>query len=49
MKIKSLYEELLKTPGGAERARAIHLQARSNYHPVATTALDRLLLRKAGT
>jgi len=49
MKIKSLYEELLKTPAGAERARAIHLQARSNYHPIATTALDRLLLRKAGT
>ena len=46
--IKPLYEELLKTPAGAERARAIYLKARPNYHPIATTALDKLLLRKAG-
>jgi leukotriene-A4 hydrolase len=44
--IKPLYEELLKTPAGAERARAIYLKARPNYHPIATTALDKLLLRK---
>jgi len=45
--IKPLYEDLLKTPAGAERARAIYLKARPNYHPIATTALDQLLLRKA--
>ncbi|MEO8061736.1 MAG: M1 family metallopeptidase [Pseudomonadota bacterium] len=45
--IKPLYEELLKTPAGAVRARAIYLKARPNYHPIATTALDKLLLRKA--
>ncbi|MEJ0086625.1 MAG: M1 family metallopeptidase [Pseudomonadota bacterium] len=44
--IKPLYEELLKTPAGAERARAIYLKARPNYHPIATTTLDKLLLRK---
>jgi hypothetical protein len=44
--IKPLYEELLKTPAGAERARAIYLKARPNYHPIATAALDKLLLRK---
>jgi leukotriene-A4 hydrolase len=47
--IKPLYEELLKTPAGAERARAIYLKARPNYHPIATTALDKLLLRKTGS
>jgi leukotriene-A4 hydrolase len=47
--IKPLYEELLKTPAGAELARAIYLKARPNYHPIATTALDKLLLRKAAS
>jgi aminopeptidase N len=47
--IKPLYEELLKTPAGAERARAIYLKARPNYHPIAATALDKLLLRKSGS
>ena len=47
--IKPLYEDLLKTPAGTERARAIYLRARPNYHPIAVAALDKLLLRKAGS
>src|SRR6185295_17622177 len=33
--VKPLYEELMKTPAGAERARAIYSRARPNYHPIA--------------
>jgi leukotriene-A4 hydrolase len=38
--IKPLYEDLMKTPGGAERARAIYAKARPNYHPIATATID---------
>jgi leukotriene-A4 hydrolase len=41
--IKPLYEELLKTPAGTERARAIYAKARPNYHPIAAAALDRVM------
>ncbi|HTU66281.1 MAG TPA: M1 family metallopeptidase [Steroidobacteraceae bacterium] len=41
--IKPLYEDLLKTPAGAARARAIYAKARPNYHPIAVSALDPLL------
>jgi leukotriene-A4 hydrolase len=41
--IKPLYEDLMKTPAGAERARAIYQKARPNYHPIATATLDRLV------
>ena len=47
--IKPLYEELLKTPAGTERARAIYLKARPNYHPIAVSALDKLMLRKGAS
>jgi hypothetical protein len=43
--IKPLYEDLMKTPAGAERARAIYAKARSNYHPIATTTLDPVVLK----
>ncbi len=44
--IVPLYEALLKTPGGRERARAIYEKARPHYHPIATETLDRLVLGK---
>jgi leukotriene-A4 hydrolase len=47
--IKPIYEELLKTPVGAERARAIYLKARPNYHPIAVAAMDKLILKKSKT
>jgi hypothetical protein len=42
--IKPLYEELMKTPAGAERARAIYSRARPNYHPIAVATLDAIVL-----
>jgi len=44
--IKPLYEELMKTPAGAARARAIYAQARPNYHPIATATLDSIVLKR---
>lgn len=38
--IKPLYEELVKTPEGKERALAIYRKARPGYHPIAITTLD---------
>jgi len=38
--IKPLYEELVKTPEGRERALAIYRKARPGYHPIAITTLD---------
>jgi hypothetical protein len=45
--IKPLYEDLMKTPAGAERARAIYARARPNYHPIATSTLDAIVLKGA--
>jgi leukotriene-A4 hydrolase len=45
--IKPLYEDLMKTPAGAERARAIYARARSNYHPIAVNTLDAIVLKPA--
>ena len=38
-----LYAELLKTPEGAARARAIFARAESFYHPISRTSVARLL------
>ena len=38
--LKPLYEELVKTPEGKERARAIYEKARAGYHPIAQTTID---------
>jgi aminopeptidase N len=43
--IKPLYEDLMKTPAGAERARAIYGRARANYHPIATSTLDAIVYK----
>lgn len=39
-----LYEELVKTGEGRERAREIYGRARSGYHPVSTQTLDPIVL-----
>ncbi len=41
--IKPLYEELVKTPDGRERALQIYRKARPGYHPIAVTAIDKVL------
>ncbi len=41
--IKPLYEELLKTPRGRERALEIYRRARPGYHPIAVETIDRIL------
>lgn len=38
--LKPLYEELVKTPAGKERALAIYRKARAGYHPIAVGTLD---------
>jgi leukotriene-A4 hydrolase len=46
--IKPLYEDLMKTAAGAERARAIYARARPNYHAIATATLDPIVFKRAG-
>lgn len=41
--IRPLYEELVKTPAGRERALQIYKDARSGYHPIAATAIDKIV------
>jgi leukotriene-A4 hydrolase len=41
--IKPLYEELMKTPEGKERALKIYAKARPGYHPIAQTAVDKIV------
>jgi leukotriene-A4 hydrolase len=41
--LSPLYNELIKTPEGKERAKAIYDKARPNYHFVATNTFDKLL------
>ena len=43
--IVPICRELIKTPAGAERARAIYAKARPTYHPIAVESLDKLLGR----
>lgn len=41
--IKPLYTELMKTLAGQERAKAIYAKARGRYHPIAQTAVDKIV------
>ena len=41
--IKPLYEELVKTDAGRERARAIYRKARPGYHPISVETVDRIV------
>lgn len=44
--VKPLFEELVKTPGGAQRATAIYRRARPGYHPITQASIDEVLKRK---
>jgi hypothetical protein len=41
--LKPLYEELVRTPAGRERAAAIYRKARPTYHPVSVETVDAIL------
>lgn len=41
--LSPLYQELIKTPEGKAKAKAIYARARANYHFVATSTFDKLL------
>jgi hypothetical protein len=41
--LSPLYNELIKTEAGKQRAKAIYEKARPNYHFVATNTFDKLL------
>lgn len=41
--IKPLYEELVKTPEGRERALKIYGKARPGYHPIAQNSVDKVV------
>ena len=43
--LKPIYSELMKTPEGAARARAIYAEARPTYHPIAQTTIDGIVGR----
>ncbi|MFT4539171.1 MAG: leukotriene-A4 hydrolase [Planctomycetota bacterium] len=44
--LQPLYEELLVSERGIDRARSIYASARPRYHAVSTTTLDRLILQQ---
>ena len=41
--IKPLYDELVETPGGRARAKAIYERARPGYHPIAVMSIDEVV------
>jgi len=41
--LKPLYEELVKTPDGKNRALAIYRTARPTYHPIAVATVDKIV------
>lgn len=45
--IKPLYEELVKTAEGRERALSIYRRARPTYHPIAIATIDEIVKWKA--
>jgi leukotriene-A4 hydrolase len=45
--IKPLYEELVKTPEGRERALTIYRRARPTYHPIAVNSIDEVVKWKS--
>ena len=44
--IRPLYVELMRTSGGQVRARELYAKARSGYHPIAQTSLDKVITRR---
>jgi leukotriene-A4 hydrolase len=45
--LKPLYEELVKTKEGKERARTIYAKAKPAYHPMAVATIDAVLAKTA--
>src|SRR5262249_1440458 len=43
--LKPLYEEMVKTKEGKERARQIYAKARPTYHPMAAATIDAVLAK----
>lgn len=41
--LKPIYEELIRTPEGLQKAKTIYEKARPGYHPITRTSLDKLL------
>ncbi|MGH9802929.1 MAG: M1 family metallopeptidase [Blastocatellia bacterium] len=41
--IKPLYEELIKTPEGKQRAKNIYAKARAGYHPIAQASVGKIV------
>mgnify|MGYP000022235170 CR=1 FL=1 len=41
--IRPLYEELVKTPEGKQRAASIYAKARAGYHPIAQTSVGKIV------
>jgi leukotriene-A4 hydrolase len=41
--VKPLFDELVKTPEGTERAKQIYAKARPGYHPITQTTVDEIL------
>ena len=44
--VKPLFDELVKTPEGTARAKAIYAKARPGYHPITQSAIDEVLKGK---
>jgi hypothetical protein len=44
--LRPLYTEMMKTPAGQTRARAIYAKARPGYHPIAQTSMDKIVKPK---
>ena len=45
--VKPLFEALVQTPEGLQRAKAIYAKARSGYHPVTYQTVDQILAKAA--
>ena len=44
--VKPLYEQLVKTPAGKQRAAQIYAKARSGYHPITQATIDGIVKSK---
>ena len=44
--VRPLYDDLMKTPRGADLARSIYAKARAGYHPIVQTSIDAIVTSK---
>ena len=47
--IRPLYQELVNTPDGLQRAQSIYRKARPGYHPISQITVDDLIAKATGT